>query len=208
MPLAGWHGAAPHWTKAWPLRTGPPSYEHACATPAGDDHAHLLCLNISSGREVPPVWHMHPEPGRRSLKQRDIALAPLVVAQQLGRFGRRHADSRADLGGRGDAAVFQLPKDQHPQADCGQLVGVSGVALFGRELRLLFWAPSRCGVTRRYTHQRLDQREGRSSRRRLGDGTAARDLDPWTSVANLRGELVPPHFRIESATPLPRKGGE
>jgi hypothetical protein len=33
-------------------------------------------------------------------------------------------------------SFFQLPKDQHPQADRDQPVGVSGAALFGRELGL------------------------------------------------------------------------
>jgi hypothetical protein len=59
-----------------------------------------------------------------------------MAAQQLGRFGRRHADGRTDLGGRGDVARVQLPEDQHAQADFGQPVGVSGAALLGCELRL------------------------------------------------------------------------
>jgi hypothetical protein len=136
MPPAGWHGAAPHWTKAWPLRAAPPSYEHACATPAGDDHAHLPCLTISSGREVPPVWHMHPEPGRRSLKQRYVAVAPLVPGQQAGRFGRRHVEGGTDLGGRSDVPILQLPADRHPQADRGEPIGMPGAAFLGRELGL------------------------------------------------------------------------
>jgi hypothetical protein len=46
--------------------------------------------------------------------------------QQPDRFGPWHSESRADRGRRGDAMVFQLPADQHPQADRGQPVGLSG----------------------------------------------------------------------------------
>jgi hypothetical protein len=41
--------------------------------------------------------HLHPQPRHRSLKPCDIALAPLVAAQHLGRFGRRHAEGLANL---------------------------------------------------------------------------------------------------------------
>ncbi|HJX29024.1 MAG TPA: DUF488 domain-containing protein, partial [Thermoanaerobaculia bacterium] len=59
--------------------------------------------------------HLHAQPLRRGLQQRHIALAPPVPGQQLGRFGGRHPEGGADVGGRGDAPVIQLPADRHPQ---------------------------------------------------------------------------------------------
>ena len=46
-------------------------------------------LIISTGREVPLVWHMHPEPSRDRLEGRHVAVAPLVPGLQLGRLGRQ-----------------------------------------------------------------------------------------------------------------------
>jgi hypothetical protein len=92
------------------------------------------------------AWHsrsalagVQPQPRRRRLEQRDIALTSLMTAQQLGRFGRRHADGCADRGGRRDVARVQLLEDQHAQTYRSQPVGVSGAALFGRELELGRW---------------------------------------------------------------------
>jgi hypothetical protein len=43
-----------------------------------DDQVLLPCLTISTGCEVPLVWHMHPEPSRSGFEQRHVAFAPLV----------------------------------------------------------------------------------------------------------------------------------
>jgi hypothetical protein len=57
-------------------------------------------------------------------------------APQAERFGRRHAESCADVGGRGDVARVQLLAGRHAQADRGEPIGMPGAAFLGRELRL------------------------------------------------------------------------
>src|SRR5919199_4376938 len=68
-------------------------------------------------------WYLHPQPCRRSLQQRHIALTPLMPSQQLGRFLRRHAESFANRMGIGNPSVLQLPADGHSQADGLQPIG-------------------------------------------------------------------------------------
>jgi hypothetical protein len=57
--------------------------------------------------------HLHPQQRCSGLEQRHVTRAPLMPGQQTDRFPRRHAESFADRGRRGDAAVFQFPADQH-----------------------------------------------------------------------------------------------
>jgi hypothetical protein len=61
----------------------------------------------------------------------------MMPGEQPDHFSRRHAKGRADGGRRGDAALLQLPANQHAQPDRDQPVGLSGAALLGRELGLL-----------------------------------------------------------------------
>jgi hypothetical protein len=62
-----------------------------------------------------------------------------MPGQQAGRFGRRHAEGLADRGRRRDAAVVQLPADQHAQANGLQSVFVPEPPFRGGLLRLCGW---------------------------------------------------------------------
>jgi hypothetical protein len=90
------------------------------------------------------AWHsrsalagVQPQPRRRSLEPRDVALTPLAPGQQLGRLGRRHPEGLADVRGLGNAALVQLVANRHTQADRRQPVLLPNAPFLGGHLRLL-----------------------------------------------------------------------
>jgi hypothetical protein len=71
-----------------------------------------------TGLEIVPSGQVrNPEPSRHRLEQGQVAIAPLLSAQQRGGFAGGHLECGADGGGRGQALLAQGPANQHAEPD-------------------------------------------------------------------------------------------
>ena len=127
-------------------RTAPGIGRAAKDTLVGD-HLELMLPRIGrprlwrTGSSAPRTLdrHLQPQPAGHGLEVLNIAFAPLMPGQQLGRLGRRHPEGDTDLGSGGDTSVVQLAANRYPQPDGLQPIGVSAPALLGGDLRLRWW---------------------------------------------------------------------